>query len=112
MLNDRKILRFEPLFIDLLNQHVCYHIDYSPGRCFGVMLALFNDLPKQQQSFWINKAKDVSKQYTEHTTYELKPVQIKLSSQLAHLFHKNNDRIIIIAVLLYHNVLCEKKVGV
>lgn len=112
MLNERKILRFEPVFIDILNQHVCHHIGYSPGRCFAVMLSLFCDLPKQAQQHWLALAKQTSKHYKTHNSYYLKPVQIRISKKLSRIFTHNDDRIVIIAVLLYHNVLVQKEVGV
>lgn len=111
MLTERKMLRFEPEFITLLNQNVCQHIGYSPGRCFAVMLSLFNTLPIETRDKYISLAKYYSKHYKKHNSYETIYVQINISKKLSRLFKKNNDRIIIIAVLLYHNVLTEK-VGV
>ena len=112
MLTKRKILRFEPIFIDILNKHVCQYINYSPGRCFTVMLSLFGQITVEQQSYWFEKAYNVSKQFKTHNSYQLIPVQIQISKKLGQLFYQNDDRIVIVAVLLYHDVLIDKKVGV
>lgn len=104
-------MRVHPQFIDLLDDSIGACTGYRPGQCFTVMMGLFLNTSDAVQQELIHRASQLAHQFEDRKSYDLIPIQVHTSSKSMLLFRQNSDKIVMIAVLLFHGMIEDKKGG-
>lgn len=109
----RKMVFLEPFIINKIDKFIKEYVPHTRGRVINIVVSLFLLLEQDTQKQYINKAKDYIKN-SDHLDFGVKygekrkgkkAVAVFISSKLEKKFSKYNDKILIIAALLYVGII-------
>lgn len=109
----RKVVYLEPCIIQAVDTFRTTYADYYRGQIINTFTGLFCSVGGNIQQEFIQKAHDYvvkHRIYTDEKPNGFKrklnvPIQMNISQKQFTLFDQNDDKIIIIAALLYANIL-------
>lgn len=109
----RKMVFLEPFIINKIDTFIKEYVPHTRGRVINIVVSLFLLLEQDTQNQYINKAKEYIKN-SNHLDFGVKygerrkgkkAVAVFISSNLEKKFSKYNDKILIIAALLYVGII-------
>jgi len=109
----RKIIYLEPDIIDKIDEFREIYAFYYRGQILNMVIGLFGLLNNDEQTDYFEQAHQYVAHHHIRTDYNklgLKregniPVQMKISSNQNTFFKHNDDKIVVIAALLYAQIL-------
>lgn len=110
---ERKVIYLEPIIIRSVDSFRNDYVSYYRGQIINTLVGLFCNISDDEQQIFIEEAVDYVKTYDIYTSFNQTnyirkdniPIQMLISEKQSTLFAYNDDKIVIVAALLYARIL-------
>lgn len=113
----RKVVYLEPIIIRSVDLFRNDYVSYYRGQIINTIVGLFCNISDDEKDIFIKEAVDYVKTYNIYTSFNQTkyirkdniPIQMLISKKQSTLFACNDDKIVIVAALLYARILNNRK---